>query len=44
MTIPLEIQQRCQQLKTELQRASYAYYVLDNPLYPIAFMINFIGN
>lgn len=31
MTIPLEIQQRCQQLKTELQRASYAYYVLDDP-------------
>lgn len=34
MTIPLEIQQRCQQLKTELQRASYAYYVLDDPFIP----------
>jgi DNA ligase (NAD+) len=34
MTVPLEIQQRCQQLKTELQRASYAYYVLDDPFMP----------
>jgi DNA ligase (NAD+) len=34
MTIPLEIQQRCQQLRTELQRASYAYYVLDAPFMP----------
>lgn len=34
MTIPLEIQQRYQQLKTELQKASYAYYVLDAPFMP----------
>ena len=34
MAIPLEIQQRCQQLKTLLQRASYAYYVLNAPFIP----------
>jgi len=34
MSIPLETQQRFQQLKTLLQKASYAYYVLDDPFIP----------
>jgi len=32
MTINLEIQQKVAQLKEQLQKASYAYYVLDDPI------------
>jgi DNA ligase (NAD+) len=32
MTITSEIQQKVQQLRQQLQKASYAYYVLDNPI------------
>jgi DNA ligase (NAD+) len=32
MTITSEIQQKVEQLRQQLQKASYAYYVLDNPI------------
>ncbi|GFE70472.1 hypothetical protein CFPU101_30820 [Chroococcus sp. FPU101] len=32
MTPTPEIQQRANQLREQLQKASYAYYVLDNPI------------
>jgi DNA ligase (NAD+) len=32
MTITPEIQQKVEQLRQQLQKASYAYYVLDNPI------------
>ncbi len=32
MVIPLEIQQQVTQLREQLQKASYAYYVLDHPI------------
>jgi DNA ligase (NAD+) len=34
MNIPPETQQKSEQLRKELQRASYAYYVLDDPFMP----------
>ncbi|NEP16480.1 MAG: NAD-dependent DNA ligase LigA [Leptolyngbya sp. SIO4C1] len=34
--IPAEIAQRAQELRSQLQKASYAYYVLDSPVMPDA--------